>query len=210
MKQASLDRFNRIAPIYDRLARLVFGNTILRSQKENLEVIPPRAKVLVLGGGSGKWLNDLLFSNGSCAVYFIEASSTMLERAKNNSHYVDRVTFIHGTQNDIPAGEFDVVITHFFLDMFSQPELEYFVSLVKSTLKTKGLWIVADFEENKLWHRILLNVMYSFFNLMGAIDEKSLVNWDSVLLSKSFECLRSTSLYGSFIHSRIYSKCDHE
>ncbi len=205
MKEGSLDRFNRIAPIYDRLATLVFGNAILQSQMENLELIPPHANVLVLGGGSGKWLNDLLVLNENCSVYFIEASSRMLERAKNNSNYVDRVTFIHGTQNDIPAIEFDVVITHFFLDMFSRAELEHFITQLKAILKPKGLWLVADFEETSLWHKILLNVMYSFFNLMGAMDERSLVKWNSVLRSKSFECVRSTSLFGDFIHSRIYT-----
>jgi len=54
-----LNRFDRLAPYYDVLANLAFGGAISRSHKQNFHLISNGATVLILGGGSGKWLRDI-------------------------------------------------------------------------------------------------------------------------------------------------------
>ena len=43
--------YDRIASIYDPLAKLVFGNSLERAKKTHLEYLKAGTKVLVVGGG---------------------------------------------------------------------------------------------------------------------------------------------------------------
>ncbi|MEQ8425524.1 MAG: class I SAM-dependent methyltransferase, partial [Cyclobacteriaceae bacterium] len=146
-----LNRFDRLAPYYDVLANLAFGGAISRSHKQNFHLISNGATVLILGGGSGKWLRDFLNIHPSAKIYFIEASKKMLERAIGRSQNNQQITFIHGTEDDVPSIRFDVVITHFFLDMYSADQLEKLIGKIRYLLERKGVWLVSDFEVVKTW-----------------------------------------------------------
>ena len=200
---SSLNRFNWIAPYYDTLTCLVFGNTIWKAQTGYLNYVPPHATVLVLGGGSGKWLRDLLQRNETCQICFVEASSKMVELAKKNLKS-DRVRFVHGTEHDLQEERFDVVITQFFVDMYNDYQLSQLLLQIKSTLNNGAIYLVSDFENSKFWHKAFSRIMYLFFNLSNSIDVRSLPNWNSVFIHSSLRCIDSTSYYGNFIKSRVY------
>lgn len=200
----NLNRFNAIAPYYDRLAKLIFGDAIVNVQEENLHLIPANANVLVLGGGTGKWLGKLLEMNKSCRVWYVEASSVMLKKSVKANINNERIEFIHGTHESIPAIRFDVVITHFFVDMFTEKQLNLLVESLAGKMNTGGLWLVADFVNQKFWHQLSLKLMYLCFRVVGALDLKLLANWDEIISSKSFQCKKSTVCYGNFIQSNVY------
>lgn len=203
--ESALNRFDKIAPIYDFLASMFFCGAIGNAQETHLEQIPANAKVLVLGGGSGKWMKKLFRSSPGCDVYFIEASSLMLEQAEmNNWKYKDQIEFIHGTHLDVPATQFDVVITHFFLDMFSDDDLSGFVALVKRRMQKNGIWLVADFVEKIWWHSLLLRIMYSFFRRVGAIDTRKLPRWQSAIEDNGFFDDQTRYLFGRFISCKSF------
>lgn len=205
MSNQILNRFDKLVPYYDKLAKLVFGSAIRKAQASHLNLIQPQANVLVLGGGTGNWLNDLVNNNPTCHVWYVEASSAMLRRAAINLQHSNQITFIHGTHNDIPDFTFDVVITYFFVDMFNNQELNMLVQQIKGLLKNDGLWLVSDFVEQKTWHKLLLWVMYLFFRLTRAVDAKALPAWDTVIQECSFLSISNDSFYGHFIHSRVYA-----
>ncbi|MEP5106138.1 MAG: methyltransferase type 12, partial [Ekhidna sp.] len=48
--------FDFVAPIYDRLSKLVFGKSLIKAQAYHLKVIGDKDRVLILGGGTGKLL----------------------------------------------------------------------------------------------------------------------------------------------------------
>lgn len=205
MPNQILNRFDKLVPYYDKLAKLVFGSAIRKAQVNNLNLIQPQANVLVLGGGTGDWLNDLVNNNPTCHVWYVEASSAMLRRAVINLRNSNQVTFIHGTHNDIPDVTFDAIITHFFVDMFIDQELKMLVQQFKGILKKDGLWLVSDFVEQKIWHKLLLRIMYLFFRSAGALDAKALPAWDTVFREGAFLSIANDSFYGHFIHSRVYA-----
>src|SRR5258708_1136346 len=95
------------------------------AQQYFLGNIREHAKVLILGGGSGWLLANLLRLRQNCEVWYIDASEKMiaLSRQKNKPEY--RVHFIHGTELDIPLTiQFDVVITNFYFDLFTNHQLK--------------------------------------------------------------------------------------
>ncbi|MEQ9414469.1 MAG: class I SAM-dependent methyltransferase, partial [Cyclobacteriaceae bacterium] len=115
MAAPQLNRFDKIAPFYDSLARFAFGKSLRSAQECNLESIVDCSDVLVLGGGTGKFLTKLLAQHTGCKVWYVEASQKMVDQAKSHLSYTDRVVFIHGTLENVPEQKFDAVITHFFV-----------------------------------------------------------------------------------------------
>lgn len=199
-----LNKFNSIAPYYDQLASLIFGSSIRNAQTYYLKQVPAGAKVLVLGGGTGWWLKQLKRDSPHSKIWFIEASSEMLNRVDENS--CDGLVCIHGTEEDIPSIQFDVVITYFFLDMFDEINMRRVIDRIKDSLKENGIWLISDFVNHSFWHRTLLFLMYNFFWLLGAVSVRKLIDWGKILMDLKFECIHQQYFFGKFITSRIYQK----
>jgi len=199
-----LNRFNWIAPYYDRLTRLVFGNAIREAHTCHLNLIPANSSVLVLGGGTGKWLCEFMKSNCNCRIWYVDSSSKMLEQAKENLGSEGRIEFIHGTEKDIPEMQFDVLITHFYLDMFADHQLGALASRIKNLFHKNSIWLASDFERSSFWHTSFLVVMYLIFRISNTINTRRLPNWNKVLSSYFTQSGDSTSLYGRFIQCRVY------
>ena len=49
-----LNQFDLVAPFYDALSRLVFGDQIVKSQTHFLHQVQKDDQVLILGGGTGQ------------------------------------------------------------------------------------------------------------------------------------------------------------
>lgn len=200
-----LNRFDGIAPIYDFLADIVFFGAIKKAQEIHLDQIPPNARILVLGGGSGRWMRKLFQLNAGCTVYFVEASSRMLKKVEqNNSEHLEQIELVHGTHLDTPEIQFDAVITHFFLDMFSNDNVVDVIKLVKRRVKKEGLWLVADFVKKHWWHSLFLRMMYIFFRVVGSIDARKLPEWQTAIEGNGFFVDQSDYFFWRFISCKAY------
>lgn len=207
---SALNGFNRIAPYYDSLTRLVFGNAILNSQLEFLKSIPPDSTVLILGGGTGAILPYVLRRNPTGSILYIEASSEMLKSAERNvlPEFTAKIEFVHGTHNSLPEGMvFDVIITNFFLDLFPDSEVGTICKHLSSRLRRHGLWLVSDFVKgDKWWHEMMLWTMYRFFRFVSGITGSRLSSWDQHLLTAGMRTTASKSFFHGFIKSALYTK----
>lgn len=202
-----LNGFNRISWAYDTLNTLVFGGSIARAQTVFLKCIPQNAGVLILGGGSGLLLNELIRMNPGCKICFVDASSDMIRRARRNlqTPSKEHVEFIHGTTLDIPDRTFDAVITNFFLDIFSKKSLETDLPRIHKALKNDGVWLVSDFvDQGKRWHRHLLKVMYLFFKATARIEATALPPWEQMLDELKLERVQTEMFFGNFIKCDLY------
>jgi tRNA (cmo5U34)-methyltransferase len=205
----SLDRFNKVARIYDTLAQIVFGKRLDEAQRFYLESIPAHSKVLIIGGGTGGLLRVLLDLNPSCEVWYLEASSSMIAQArrKMGEAQASRVHFIHGTEQNIPDGLYDAVITHFFLDLFSAAALDEVIATIQGHLRHDAVWLVCDFvDRGKWWQRMLLRVMYLFFRIVCSLDARRLPPWELKLSLHGFAEVNAASFFGSFIRSAVMMK----
>ena len=202
MKEQPQNGFDSIAAVYDLLARMVFGKSIVQAQTAFLDQVESRDKVLILGGGTGWLLKELLIVQPDCEVWYIESSSKMLEMAKRKCGNHSSVHFILGTHQSIPLITFDVVILNFFLDLFSPEALDELIERLKIASKVDGTWLVADFEdEGKWWQRILLNVMIVFFRITCGIDINGLPPWRSALASCGLRETAHLSFFRGFIRA---------
>jgi tRNA (cmo5U34)-methyltransferase len=203
-----LNRFNWLARHYNFLARLVFGKAIWKSQAHFLTFIPPGTKLLIVGGGSGEILPYLWRINPGCSIWYVEASSEMLAMAskKVKPEVRNKVNFIHGTEAAIPEGiVFDVIITHFFLDLFPNEKGLALCRNLYRQLQPRGLWLISDFVNGgKWWQRLMLWMMYRFFVVTCKIEATSLPSWESQLRLAGMREKTFKLFFRGFIKSAIY------
>ncbi|MDF9798312.1 tRNA (cmo5U34)-methyltransferase [Catalinimonas alkaloidigena] len=211
--------FQLIAPYYDLLARLVFGNTIDKAQKHFFSLIPKGSEVLIIGGGSGRILGDLIKVAQPNKITFLEASSNMLRIAKKksarilkNNHRNTEMCFIHGTENDLPVyKEYDVLITFFLFDVYPTHEAKKLASKLSEHLKSSGVWLFSDFclegqGFSFLWKKVLLVAMYTFFRLVSNLHNQSLPDYQTIFKELHYLPVQQQYFYHNFIISLIYRK----
>lgn len=201
--------FDRIAPYYDSLARFVFGGSIRRCQLEHLNKIRQGAEILILGGGTGWILAELVKSNPTCRVWYIESSIKMIEIAKGRLKGLSNpgVFFIHGTEKNLRQLNdtyFDVVITNFYFDLFTSNSLKAAIEDIKKCIRPGSTLLVSDFVDRAWWQRFLLFLMYRFFRWTCAIEARNLPDWQRLLVEAGFAECSKTWFYRGFIKSSLH------
>lgn len=197
--------FDSVAWFYDPLTQLVFGNRLKKSQIRFLATIPPGSTVLILGGGTGWILDELFAHTPDCRVYYVESSRAMLERARAHGKGF-KVAFKSGSWEQLPDIDFDAVITHYFLDLFSDRTLEQVSAAVNARLKQDGTWLVTDFVCSTTWHRVMLWVMYRFFRVTCGIDALQLPDWEGRLGRLGYVPKEYEYFYGGFMKSMRFAR----
>jgi tRNA (cmo5U34)-methyltransferase len=203
-KVERLNAFDPIAGFYDALADTFFLGQIFKAQTHYLNRIKPGAKVLILGGGTGRILVPLFRQQPSAKVWYVEASAEMLKRSRDQLTGREEVVFIHGTEAGLPDQRFDVIILPFFLDMFEEPDLSHLCFKLLRNSKNGALWLVSDFLDSRWWHRSALFVMYRFFNLLCKVKPRRLPPWEQILGSVVGPHVEETSYFCGFITANIY------
>jgi len=199
-----LNGFDKIAFVYDRLAQLVYGKSIIDAQKYFLGKIPGHSKILILGGGTGWILQEIFKLNSNVEIYYIEASSKMISLAKEKINN-EQIHFVHGTEDNIPQQiQFNVVVTNFYLDLFSDDSMKSVLQKIKISLSSNAQWIVTDFVNEKSWQRLLLKVMYAFFRFTSGIEAKKFPDWENEMLLIEVKEIGSKKFYNGFIETKLY------
>ena len=209
--------FDRIAPYYDRLAGLVFGKSIRRAQVHFLDQIPPSARVLIVGGGTGWLLTHVLSSTTVAHITYLEMSATMLAMAQRQTRRVHPsctvpVDFIHGDERSLPEGRtFSVVITNFVLDMYESTVLDELIRVLATHLTPDGRWLFTDFRlssqrKHRIWQLPMTFIMYLFFHLTAGITRQRLPSYQQHFAAGGFRRVKEQTFFGDFIVSRVYQR----
>lgn len=199
--------FDMLAPYYDRLAAIVFGQTLKNAQTRFFPLLSSASNILVIGGGTG-WILTALQKviSKDATIWYIEASAGMLQQAQSAVLQNHKIHFVLGTEKAIPASvKFDVVITHFYFDLFKTESLHRILADIRSTRASNMVWLVADFVPGrKMQHRMLLFVMYTFFRVLCGIEARTLPRWDEAMQRAGFYMQAEEYYYQGFIRSVAY------
>lgn len=163
--------FDQAAWFYDALAALVFGSSQQAAQQAALRGLPAGAPhVLILGGGTGWVLGEVLRRAPAATVLYLEASPRMLARARarlarTHPQRMGQVEFRHGTQAVLqPTEQFGTIITFFVLDCISSADIGAALAQLRAAQRPGAPWLVADFRPARHgWRHWLLQSMYIFF-----------------------------------------------
>ncbi len=200
-----------VAPFYDRLSKLVYGDAILNAHKFLAEAIPTESKILIIGGGTGALLELITIKHPSgLDITYVDLSKKMIALAKIKNTGNNTITFINQPFEDVYLTQrFDVVITPFFLDNFSDDTAAAVFNKIHALLHQQGLWLFADFRLSKkdaFWKKMMIKIMYIFFRLICNIEASRLPDMQSLFDKNGYKIVSSKSFYANFICAVIYRK----
>ncbi|HNP17351.1 MAG TPA: class I SAM-dependent methyltransferase [Fulvivirga sp.] len=202
------NNFNRIAPMYDMLSKTIFGNTIRNAQKSHLNQIEAKKRIVIVGGGSGKILLDLNQLGLELDVIYVELSTSMMERAMAIQPIINlNVEFVCADvlQMELPAS--DVIITNFFLDVFTEPNLNAVMIKLAAALRPNGIWLCTDFVlTRKFFNDMLVWAMYAFFRVTTNLEGGRLLDFEEYFSKIGFQCIVSKTYFNRMIMSSCYKR----
>lgn len=196
--------FNRLAPIYDSLARLIIGKGIHNSQLHFLNHLKGKSKLLILGGGTGWILPHIVEINPALSIDYIELSPEMLLKAQQSLKDCQTVKFILGTEDNIPRIDYDCVLTNFYLDLFIDSKMMEVTNQIKSSFTPNACWIATDFVSMRLWHKVVLWIMYRFFSIVTGLKTLSLPQWQNSIHEAGGKVIAMKSYSRGFIKTIVY------
>jgi len=197
--------FNRIAGVYDALKKIVFKDQLENAAQHFLKDISQNSSIIIIGGGSGQLLK--CFDN-THKISYVELSFKMIEKAKKVRTNAE-VKFINADiLNFHSIQHYDYVITPFILDCFKENELHIIFSKIEAINHTATVWIHTDFYPKKIWQKVLVKLMYWFFNLVTGLSTSKLPDFDTIFKKHDFILKSKASFFHSMIESKIYQKIE--
>ncbi|MBV9961502.1 MAG: class I SAM-dependent methyltransferase [Parafilimonas sp.] len=203
--------YNAIAKFYDALSRIIYQRSIIKAQQFLIEFIADNYKVLLVGGGTGWILEEISkLKRQNVSVVYVEKSSAMIEMAKKRTYENINVEFINDAiENSDSSQQFDIIFTPFLFDNFLEEKILLVFSELDSLLKPNGVWLYADFVNDKFnrkyWQQFLLKTMYLFFKITTGIEAQELIDMRPYF-ANAYQLIAEQFFYSRFIQAIAYRK----
>lgn len=206
--------FNFFAPFYDFFAFVFFGNSILNAQAFLLPEVGKCKSALVLGGGTGKLLMELLKRDVAEHYCYVDISDKMIakSRARLKKYFpekINSVQFICGTVNDVAASEkYELIITPFVLDCIEEEKLGAMMEQLKTHHVAGGKWLFADFnvpEKRRSLAAVKVRVLYFCFNVVCGLGMKRLPDFEKEFWELKYKKVKENYFLQGLMVARIYS-----
>jgi ubiquinone/menaquinone biosynthesis C-methylase UbiE len=198
--------FDRIARLYRWAEYLSLGPLLQRTRTDLLPHLPPRTHALVLGDGDGRFLAELLQQQPHLEVLAVDNSATMLhllrQRCLRAAPNASLRTLHTSALALTPDPRTDLIVTHFFLDCLTQPELDLLALRLATPLYPGALWLVSDFAVPaqpllRPLAALYIRILYLAFRLLTGLRVTHLPNPQSTLVDAGFHRLiRHEHLFG--------------
>lgn len=204
-----------LARWYRWVEYIAFGRALEKSRTIFLNHLRNRKKILILGEGDGRTLQQLLQMFPSAEIEVVESSRNMIALAQTRVPEGSHVQFRNVDARTITwaANTYDAIITHFFFDCFSEQEIRSFMHQLAQSLQSQGLWLLTDFSIPprgwKNWHaRIWVRVMYRFFNWTTGLAVQKLPSSENLLESAGLHRIDRKITRAGLISASIWQKTD--
>ena len=173
--------YDLVAGMYDALAKLFIGKALRKAQIYYLYLIPPNANVLVAGGGTGWILEEIAAMHPQhLCIDYVDVSAKMIALAQKRNAGKNKVRYINTSILNFTGSQpYDVILTPFLLDNFSENTMQKVFALLHTQLKQNGVWLYTDFQvagKHSYWQKAVLFIMYSFFRIACNIEAERLPN----------------------------------
>jgi SAM-dependent methyltransferase len=188
--------FDLIARPYRWLEYITLGRALERCRLHYLPSLLKRNRALILGDGDGRFLAELLAKNPHLHADAIDTSATMLQllRQRCEALATNTSTRLNTHQTDARTcplnPPYDLIVTHFFLDCLTQPDLQALITRIAPTLSPGALWLISDFQiPSGLIHlpaKILVRALYLAFRILTGLRTTQLPDHPTPLQQAGF------------------------
>ena len=206
--------FDRIARPYRWAEYLALGPLLRRTREQLLPNVLACRKALVLGDGDGRFLATLLRRSPRLQAVAVDTSGAMLALlCRRCAFAANRLTALHASATELPPtldlGEFDLVVTHFFLDCLTQPQLDVLAARLAKGIAPRALWLLSDFAipPRQPWRTlasIYIRLLYLAFGLLTGLRVRVLPNPQAALLAAGFRQIHRSERLGGLLYSELW------
>jgi ubiquinone/menaquinone biosynthesis C-methylase UbiE len=201
---------------YQTLEYLSLGRQLERSRFTFLGEFADCHQALICGGGDGRFLARLLRVNARVRVEFVEVSARMLEIAERRvagmgGRYRERVRFHRGDLRQFrpETSGYDLIVTNFFLDCFSDVEVQEMVSRLAGWAAPQARWMVSEFRyadsaAGRAWTNAVVRGLYLAFRVTTGLRVTRLPNYAGALSEAGFARQWEVRALGGLLQSSLW------
>jgi len=205
--------FDRVASIYRWAEYISLGPLLQRTRTHFLSQLNNPRHALILGDGDGRFLHQLLRHYPHCTSLAVDTSAAMLHKLQHRCAFAStRLTTLQLSALDIDAPpHIDLIVTHFLLDCFTQPEVDALTTRLASQLSPGALWLVSDFALPT--HRILrpfarlyIASLYAAFRLLTGLRVRHLPDPQSSLARAGMRRIARHTLLFGLLYTELWQR----
>jgi len=198
-----------IARWYRWLEYIGFGRALERRRNAFLNDVSDARRVLLLGEGDGRFLARLvpaIFRRPGAAIDYLDLRNRMREIARTRAG--QQVHYVQGNALTIPLrdAEYDLIVTHFFLDCFNQSNAEALVSKIAAASKPDARWLISEFRDRNRWTHLTIAALYLFFRITTGLETRRLIDHHPLLRQNGFMLEKSESARAGLLVSELWQK----
>ena len=203
--------FDPIARLYRYAEYLTLGPLLQRTRTHFLPQLPPRHRALILGDGDGRFLAQLLTQQPHLQALAVDTSATMLHLLRHRCQpYIERIRTLQASALTItPPPDTDLIVTHFFLDCLTQPELDTFTQTIAVHTAPGTLWLLSDFDlpSNPFlrpFAALYIRFLYFAFRILTGLRVTRLPDPQSALAAAGFTRLARHEFLCGLVYTEIW------
>jgi ubiquinone/menaquinone biosynthesis C-methylase UbiE len=204
--------FNRLAPFYRWMEWFTFGPLLQKCRLAFLPEMRCRKSALILGDGDGRFTARLLEDNPQVQIDAVDASDAMLRqlmRRAGHSAVRVRTHWADARQLNFPAGSFDLIATHFFLDCLTTSEAASLALNLRGRMAPGGVWVISEFAipDNPYGRLIagpLVSALYLAFRLLTGLSIRRLPDHHESLREAGFMLSKQRMGLGGLLVSEMW------
>jgi SAM-dependent methyltransferase len=210
---AEVADFNRLASLYRWMEWITFGPFLWKCRCAFLSEIKNRKSALILGDGDGRFTARLLNHNPHISVDAVDASDAMLRslrRLAGRNALRIRTRLADARLLNLPTtANFDLVVTHFFLDCLITAEVASLATRLRERMLPGAAWLVSEFAVpdtpfGRFIAAPLVSALYLAFRLLTGLRIRRLPDHPKALRAAGFVLSKQRKFLRGLLVSEIW------
>jgi ubiquinone/menaquinone biosynthesis C-methylase UbiE len=205
--------FDPVARLYRWLEYLTFGPCLARCRNAQLPHLTGAGNALLLGDGDGRFLQQLLAINPGLHADVVDSSQSMLtilkRRVQQHGGENIRLQLADALQWE-PTGNYDLIVSHFFLDCFFPDQLDQLFDRVLLHALPGAQWVVSEFAvpRNPLiafLARGIIASLYRVFGLLTGLPARSLPDYSDSMRRRGLVLSHERRFLAGLLRSELWT-----
>ena len=190
----------------------MLGPLLERTRNYHVGRLTGCRQALILGDGDGRFTARLLKQNAEMRAEAVDVSGTMLEllvrragasRGRLRTVQMDAREYV---ARDRP----DLICTHFFLDCFTQVEVDAMIARLAVGLAPECVWVVSDFRIPgglmRYPARLYVRLLYFAFRVLTGLRTDRLPDFAAPLLQAEFRLVAEHRLLLGLLTTQVWKR----
>lgn len=204
--------FDRIAPLYRWLEYATLGRALERTRLHHLPALATCRRACILGDGDGRFTAALLAHYPTLQAHAIDCSPRMLALLRARAASANLRTTCADALTLTPAPPPDLIVTHFFLDCLTQPQVDTFIPHLAAHSTPRALWLVSEFAVPpgllRYPARLYIRALYLAFRLLTGLRVTRIPDYATPLAGAGFLPLAEQRNLAGLLVTTLWQRLD--